>query len=212
MADKSILLVEGRDELHVLSQLLEHHRVPENFRIKNKEGIDNLLKTLDVELIAGGLQRLGVVVDADTAPASRWQSLRSIFAQSGYLLPEQADPLGTIVTLSGRTLVRIGVWVMPDNAAEGMLEDFVRSLVPPGDALLAFAGECVDEVVARDRRFPEGQRSKALIHTWLSWQKEPGTPLGLAIKNREFDAGVAFALPLMEWLRRMFDLGVGNGP
>ena len=71
MATKSVLLVEGKDELHVLSQLLEHHQVPENFRIKNKEGIDVLLETLDVELIAGGLERLGVVIDADTAPTSR---------------------------------------------------------------------------------------------------------------------------------------------
>jgi len=204
MADKSLLLVEGKDELHVLSQLLEHHQVPENFRIKNKEGIDNLLETLDVELIAGGLERLGVVIDADTAPTSRWRSLCDTFAQAGCPLPDQADPLGTVVELSGRTLTRVGVWVMPDNEAEGMLEDFVRSLVPPGDTLLVFAEECVDEVIARDRRFPVSYRSKALIHTWLSWQKEPGTPLGLAIKNHELDAGAAFALPLMGWLRRMF--------
>ncbi len=206
MATKSALLVEGKDELHVLSQLLEHHQVPENFRIKNKEGIDVLLETLDVELIAGGLERLGVVIDADTAPTSRWQSLRSIFAQSGCPLPDQADPLGTIVELSGRRLARVGVWVMPDNAAEGMLEDFARSLVPPGDALLVFAEECVDEVIARDCRFRPSYRSKALIHTGLSWQKEPGTPLGLAIKNHELDAGADYALPLMGWLRRLFDL------
>lgn len=205
MAAKSVLLVEGKDELHVLSQLLEHHQVPENFRIKNKEGIDVLLETLDVELIAGGLECLGVVIDADTALVPRWESLRRIFAQSGCPLPDQPDPLGTVVELSGRTLNRVGVWVMPDNAAEGMLEDFVRSLVPLGDALLAFAEECVDEVIARDRRFRPSYRSKALIHTWLSWQKEPGTPLGLAIKNHELDAGADYVLPLISWLRRMFD-------
>lgn len=204
MADKSLLLVEGKDDEHVLYHLLEHHNVPTTFRIKDKKGIENLLETLDVELEAGGLERLGVVVDADTTPGSRWQSLRSIFAQSGCPLPDQADPLGTVVELSGRTLARVGVWVMPDNEAEGMLEDFVRFLVPPGDGLLVFAEECVDEVIARDRRFPAGHCSKALIHTWLSWQKEPGTPLGLAIKNRELDAGAALTLPLMNWLRRMF--------
>lgn len=165
MADKFLLLVEGKDELHVLSRLLEHHRVPENFRIKDKEGIGNLLGTLDVELIAGGLERLGVVVDADTSPTSRWESLRSIFAQSGCPLPNQAEPLGTIVELPGRTLTRVGVWVMPDNAVAGMLEDFVGSLIPADDALWDFASECVDEVILRDRRFPLVQRSKAVVHT-----------------------------------------------
>ena len=205
MATKSLLLVEGKDELHVLSHLLKHHQLPDNFSIKDKKGIENLLETLDAELDAGGLERLGVIVDADTAPTSRWQSLRSILAQSGCPLPDQADPLGTVVELSGRTLTRVGVWVMPDNEAEGMLEDFVRSLVPPEDALLIFAEECVDEVIARDCRFRPSYRSKALIHTWLSWQEYPGTPLGLAIRNHELDAGAAYALPLMSWLRRMFD-------
>ena len=205
MATKSLLLVEGKDDEHVLYHLLEHHNVPTTFRIKDKRGIENLLETLDAELDAGGLERLGVILDADMTPASRWQSLRSIFAQSGCPLPDQADPLGTVVELSGRTLMRVGVWVMPDNEAVGMLEDFVRSLVPAGDALLVFAEECVDEVIARDCRFRPSYRSKALIHTWLSWQKEPGTPLGLAIKNHELDAGADYALPLIGWLRRMFD-------
>jgi len=95
--------------------------------------------------------------------------------------------------------------MMPDNSVAGMLEDFVRSLVPPGDELLTFAEECVDEVIARDRRFPLSYRSKALIHTWLSWQEEPGTPLGLAIKNSRMNPDVPTVLPLINWLRRMFD-------
>lgn len=205
MAVKSLLLVEGKDDEHVLYRLRDHHNVPKTFDIKDKQGITNLLGTLDVELIAGGLERLGVVVDADTAPASRWQSLCSIFAQADCFLPTQADPLGTVIELSGRTLTRVGVWVMPDNEAEGMLEDFVRSLVPPGDSLLTFAEECIEEVIARDRRFPVSYRSKALIHTWLSWQEEPGTPLGLAIENSRMNPDIPSVLPLINWLRRMFD-------
>lgn len=204
MALKSVLLVEGKDELHVLYQLLEHHQVPETFRIKDKQGIENLLGTLDTELDAGGLERLGVVVDADTAPEARWQSLRAIFGNAGCPLPERADPAGTVVALSGRTLRRVGIWVMPDNVTAGMLEDFVRFLVPPGDGLLVFAQECVDEVMTRDQRFSPEHRSKALIHTWLSWQKEPGTPLGPAIKNRELDAGSPVVSPLIHWLTQMF--------
>ncbi len=93
---------------------------------------------------------------------------------------------------------------MPDNTIAGMLEDFIRLLVPPGDVLLTFAEECIDEVIVRDRRFPAGHGCKALIHTWVSWQKEPGTPLGLAIKNHELSAAAPATLPPIQWLRRMF--------
>ena len=199
MADKYRLLVEGKDDLYVLSEILEHHQVPENFRIVDKKGIDNLLDTLDVELAAGGLERLAILVDADTAPARRWEQIKNILTVSGYTsAPAHAETTGTVFDQKGK---RIGVWVMPDNAAAGILEDFVQLLAPPDDALLTFAEECVDEVIVRDRRFPVSYRSKAIIHTWL---KEPGTPLGLAIKNRELNAASPVVLPLLDWLRRMF--------
>ena len=75
MADKFLLLVEGKDDFHVMMQLLEHHRVPETFRVKDKQGIDNLLETLDVELLEGSLECLGIIVDADVATAFRWDSI-----------------------------------------------------------------------------------------------------------------------------------------
>lgn len=202
-ADKFVLLVEGKDDLYVLSELLEHHQVPETFRIKNKEGIDPLLDTLDVELIAGSLERLAIVVDADTTPASRWERIKSILIASGFTnAPDNLDAEGTIFEQKGK---RIGVWVMPDNMAAGMLEDFVRLLVPPGDVLLAFAEGCVNEVIVQDRRFPLVHRSKALIHTWLSWQKEPGDPLGLSIRSSRLNPSAPGAEALITWLRRLYD-------
>ncbi len=202
MADKYRLLVEGKDDLMVLSEILDHHSIPENFRIVDKKGIENLLNTLDVELAAGGLERLAILVDADTEPARRWGQIRTLLTASGYTeAPAAWDAAGTVFEQKSR---RIGVWIMPDNAAAGMLEDFVQRLAPPEDNLLTFAEECVDEVIVRDRRFPLNQRSKAVIHTWLSWQKEPGTPLGLAVKNRELNAASPVVLPLLDWLRRMF--------
>ena len=77
MADKAVLLVEGKDDQHVFFSLLEFHRIPEVFRIKDKQGIDNLLGTLDVELLASELEQLGIVVDADIDIASRWQRIVS---------------------------------------------------------------------------------------------------------------------------------------
>ena len=205
MADKFLLLVEGKDDFHVMMQLLEHHRVPETFRVKDKQGIDNLLETLDVELLEGSLECLGIIVDADVATAFRWDSIRSVLVQSGYVAaPASPIPTGTIVEQKGKP--RVGIWIMPDNSAAGMLEDFVGSFISKDDVLWEHAAECVDAAMMLDCRFPVGQRSKALIHTWLSWQREPGTPLGLAIKNHELNPDAPEAVRLVEWLRRLFEL------
>ncbi len=205
MADKFLLLVEGKDDFHVMMQLLEHHRVPQKFRVKDKQGIDNLLETLDVELLEGSLECLGIIVDADVATAFRWDAIRNILVQSGYVsVPATPSPTGTVIEQKGKP--RVGIWIMPDNSAAGMLEDFVGSFISKDDVLWEYAGTCVDAAMILDCRFPVGQRSKALIHTWLSWQKEPGTPLGLAIRNHELNAYAPEAVRLVEWLRRLFNL------
>jgi hypothetical protein len=48
--------------------------------------------------------------------------------------------------------------------------------------------------------------TKALIHTWLAWQEEPGTPLGLAIKRQYFAGDAPLAAEFVNWLKRLFEL------
>ena len=70
--------------------------------------------------------------------------------------------------------------------------------------LLERAVSCVDGIPPEQRRFRDTYRSKALIHTWLAWQEEPGTPLGLAVTKRYLDADHALARQFVQWLRRLF--------
>jgi len=204
MADRYLLLVEDKDDEHVFYHLLRRHRIPERFKIKDKEGIDNLLDTLEVELLASGLERLGIVVDANANIKSRWQAIRDILVRSGYDAPTGLDANGTIV--EGNSRPRVGVWVMPNNTLPGALEDFVRFLVPAGDSLWNKAADCLAQIPEQDRRFPPERHSKAHIHTWLAWQEEPGAPLGLTITKRYLSADAPHARQLMDWIRRLFDL------
>jgi len=147
----NFLLVEGKDDEHVFYSLLEHYQVPERFKIKNKEGIDRLLETLDVEIDQSGLERLGIVVDADTDIVTRWQSLRNILINCGYSgVPVTPAPNGTILIQENRPVV--GIWLMPDNEVAGMLENFVSFLVPVDDLLWPMAGEIVRQVMEKDCR------------------------------------------------------------
>ncbi|MCI0487281.1 MAG: hypothetical protein L0229_11865 [Blastocatellia bacterium] len=204
MADKYLLLVEGKNEEHVFGHLFRRYGISEGrIEIKNKEGIANLLESLPVELKASELERLGVVVDADVDIAARWQALRDILLKSGYdAVPK--DPLleGTIIQQEGKPLV--GIWIMPDNRTSGMLEDFISFLVPQNDPLWSKAADCLEEIPEGDRRFTHP--IKAHIHTWLAWQREPGTPFGGAIARRYLDADAPQAQQLMNWIKQLFDL------
>jgi hypothetical protein len=220
MGYKNWMLVEGRDDQYVLRGLLRHHGIPcaipdrdrgygeEDIIIDQKEGIQGVLDALDIVLDDGDLERLAVIVDADTRIDARWDALRNILARfGGQDIPRSPLPEGTIVTLTQpyRTL-NVGVWLMPDNQVPGILENFVSFLIPDDDApLWQRAIDCVNRIPEAQRHFPIVALPKARIHTWLAWQEKPGQQFGIAI-TKCIDADAPCALNLINWVKQVFDL------
>lgn len=202
MADPLLLVVEGPDDLHVISNLLKHHSFRPPFKIQPEDGYQNLQERLSRRLKPGtDLERLGIVVDADVG--RRWQSVKGTLARAGYTeLPDMPDPAGTVVDHD--IMPRVGVWIMPDNVLPGMLEDYLAFLVPPGDTLLDRARHAIAGIPEADRRFADVHHAKALIHTWLAWQEDPGTPMGQAITKRYLDADSPRVAGFLAWLARLF--------
>ena len=97
---------------------------------------------------------------------------------------------------------------MPDNNQNGILEDFIAFLVPDSDVHWVRAESCINRIPLAESRFPPERRSKALIHTWLAWQEQPGRPLGQAITARYLDAEAPHAQQLIVWIRRLLDRNV----
>ncbi len=228
MADQSLMLVEGDDDYHVFQHLLTAHGVDEqrSYRLepygssprspreneivfRERQGVQNVLDYLSQQLrLITDLKRLGVVVDADSDFAARWQSLRDILVNAGYTYaPKQADPLGLILehAASPEEKPRVGVWIMPNNQDAGSMEDFFALLLPPEDTLWERARLCVEQISSEERIFG-GALIKAHVHTWLAWQKRPGLPMGKAISQQYLNADAPHALQLLNWLRRLFDL------
>ncbi|BBL76744.1 DUF3226 domain-containing protein [Methylomagnum ishizawai] len=197
-----ILLVEGKNDLHVMLSLCAHHNLPETFEILDKEGVENVLETLEAEIAGQSRQRIGIIVDADTDLKARWAAISSILSKWGYLPPEIPDQNGTILLHDRKPT--IGVWLMPDNRLPGELEDFIAFLVPESDSLWNHAAHALALLPNSPGRFPDQDRSKAHIHTWLAWQYEPGKPLGQAITARYLDANAPDAQRLIAWLKNLF--------
>lgn len=216
MPAPDLLLGEGPDDANLLYHLLKHHSVPVVERdhtsvagvdIRDGGGINTLLNAIPVWLRRSELQRLGIVVDADNDISARWQSLQDRLRGAGYnTVPNTPNPAGTIITQPD--LPTVGVWLMPDNTLPGMLEDFVRLLVPSDDTLWTKAEQCLQSLTQAERKFPDIHFTKALLHTWLAWQEEPGKPIGQAITRRYLDANAPQAQQLIDWIRRLFNVPV----
>lgn len=65
---KHLLLVEGPDDLHAIYHLLRRHlkrSQVDRIKIEQREGFENLRKSLRDDLLEVELERLGIIVDAD---------------------------------------------------------------------------------------------------------------------------------------------------
>ena len=237
MAENRVLLVEGTDDLHVLGHILLNHKIEVEVNnrvwkvedekkigkitIRDQEGVDklkkrldenifdNLLEDLSVELKGSDVAALGIIVDADLDVKARWESLENRLKQLKYEdVPDLPKVGGTICT--GKDLPKIGVWLMPDNALPGMLEDFVKLLVPDEQkSLLEKAVKAVESIPEEERLFiteNSDKTAKAQIHTYLAWQSRPGVPYGIAIREKFLKAESEHTENLMNWIKELFDL------
>lgn len=169
--------------------------------------MEDLLEAFPVQLrTAEEGDVVGVVLDADVCLGSRWQSIYDRLVELGYQdVPDQPDNAGTILDFpAGKPLPRMGVWIMPDNRTNGILEDFLRFLVPHPNTLFDHVESSVDAISEADRLFSEAAKPKAIIHTWLAWQSDPGRPYGTAITARFLDVNVGEVDLLVGWLKRLF--------
>ena len=203
---RRVLLVEGDDDERVLRQVCRSRALPQPDKFMPCDGVDALLKAISVHLRAGAAPGdvVGVVVDADADPGARWQAVRDRLSAAGYAdAPSAPDPDGTVLEPpAGSILPKAGIWLMPDNSGPGILEDFLRFLVPAPNVLFDHAEASVASIP--ERLFSPNDEPKALIHTWLAWQKEPGRPYGTAIAARFLNPDVPQVRVLAEWLRRLF--------
>jgi hypothetical protein len=231
-----VLLVEGKDDLNVIGHILLKNKIEvvtkeriwkvenkiDSIFIRDQEGVTNIQNNLEVgifeqlledfktELKQSELKILGIVVDANGNAQSRWKSLANKLKDLNYEdVPKNANPNGTILKNNKTGLPPIGVWLMPNNVDSGMLEDFVGLLIPnEQENLWKLAENTVSSIPDKERRFSKepDHSSKAKIHTYLAWQKDPGKPFGVAIREKFLDVNAQNAGNLMNWLTELFEI------
>jgi hypothetical protein len=149
----SLLLVEGNDDFHVIHSLCKQFNIPVRnletpkggrFSVKDCKGITELLEQIPVLFKSSNqLTSLGIIIDADVDLASRWESIKNLLQSIGFILPESLPSKGLICKSNN---IKVGVWIMPNNNLNGMLEDFLSFLVPNNDMLLPFINSTLAEI------------------------------------------------------------------
>ena len=203
----SKLLVEGKDDLYVIASIRNQHQLVDNFEIIDCEGINKMPDQIiaRIKLQRPQISTIGVVLDADGSLQDRWSSIRNILQQENYTVPLLPEIDGMVIAGTGRNPT-IGVWLMPDNLQSGMLEDFVERLIPDNDDLYPNVLQILSTIEQGGlNRYPIIHHKKALIHTWLAWQEEPGKPMGTAITATYLDHNTALCLRFVNWLNQLFN-------
>ena len=94
---------------------------------------------------------------------------------------------------------------MPDNNNRGMLEDFISYLIPTDDKLLPIVDNTLAGIEKQKlNKYSDEHKSKAKIHTWLAWQEDPGTPIGLSITKKYFSTDEEICQRFINWLTELF--------
>ncbi len=207
------LHVEGRDDFHVLRELLARHGLatgatspdPRSPRFGVADGVERLLDAIAVAVRAAGARPVGFVLDADVSLSSRWQAVCDRLREVGMTPPEDSPAEGYIGVAEDYKAT-VGVWLMPDNQREGKLEDFLCNLIAEGDALIGHAGEATAKATEIDMRFADGDEPKAILHTWLAWQNRPGCPYGTAMQAKYFDHNAEVAQRFVDWFKRLYGI------
>lgn len=214
------LIVEGNDAIALANLLMKRGLAPprgydirikfEKEFIKTAGGYNNIPKAIREALDNADLKNLGIIIDADSTDVSiKFNSIKEVILEK---LGDKIKAEDILLNDSGTVFqendkLKIGIWVMPDNQSSGYLEHFLSKLVDQDDELWLHVQNTISELEAKHlKRFSAPKEQKAILHTWLAWQKDPGKPFGQAIANGSLNAHSPSADNFVQWFTQTFEL------
>lgn len=212
-----VLLVEGfadRDFFEQVCRSLKLNPLITVATSKDYQGIRNtkedvfkLLPDLLTQIGIGKIERLAVVVDADKVEhgsgyEKTLNKAKSITENQGFTLAENQTN-GLIFKHNGE-LADLGLWIMPNNQDEGMLENFIKRCVKNDELPLFNHAVQTVQSLPDPKRFEPHHEIKAEVATWLAWQKKPGHGLYHSVQVDLLDTNHVLFQEMAQWLKKIF--------
>lgn len=178
--------------------------------INTKQGVINHLNILLPMLDQGQYTNIAAIVDGDYTendggPQHTLALVSNILTTFGYTLKNQLPHEMRKGFYFEHTdgLPDFGLWVMPDNRQEGMLEDLIKSCISADEDEL-FQKACRSVQQLRNPKFSDHLKTKAEIATWLAWQESPGHGLYGVVNYELLDENSEIYQDLCGWLKTIF--------
>ena len=196
-----VLLVEGLNDRHVIEHLYWKRFDDEPpFEVVDKEGYSNLRAAILSEVIAPDRRAVGIVVDANDDPGSRWTAVTNRL--------RRACPGMEFGSLSASGSIidgepRIGIWLWPDNGTPGEIEDFVAEMIPRDDPVWPLSEGYIEGIPEKHRRFSPRKARRAKLHAWLAATAEPKF-MGTSIRAGDLEIHGTLATRFTDWLKKLF--------
>lgn len=218
---KSVLLVEGEGDVDFFEALLRKLQwlsqieitPPKNYGLKTNtvSHFPKLINLLIKRLQKGEIQQVGIIADADYVSGGgfqqRWNTLTGQLADNGYRIPANPPKLPYTGSLFQHNdgLPAIGLWLMPDHQNNGMLEDLIKQSISEKKQhqLLNTVHTCLKKLPFT--LFSDYHQTKAIIYTWLAWQKRPGQTLDVVINGNLINWESPEIQGLIKWLTKVFE-------
>lgn len=220
MDGQRLLLVEGSSDVDFFRALLRRWSIdprvevvpPRTFdRANTVTVIPSLLPLLVRRMQVGSICRLAIAVDADHDSGGgfsrRWLTITDLLRRHGYRCPKdppKAAHQGSVF-LHTDGLPSVGLWLMPNHAGNGMLEDMLLKAganTTEQQQLLQHATAVINTVAPR--LSSERHTAKATVYSWLSYQRRPGLGLGQPVHADLLDFSSPPLQGLRRWIERVF--------
>ncbi|VAW46250.1 hypothetical protein MNBD_GAMMA04-291 [hydrothermal vent metagenome] len=215
---KKILLVEGETDRSFFEEMCKKLSLNTLVQValprdlgggyNSKEGVLNHLNVLLPQLEDGQLLNIAVVIDADyiehgSGGKKTLEKVTDILKSFDFALSGSASSSEGLLFNHSDGLADFGLWVMPNNDGEGMLEDWIKTCIKNDEkALFQQATTTVKQLSSP--KFKPHLKSKAEIATWLAWQKKPGCGLYSVMKEGLLDENSVPYKKLAHWLKSVF--------
>ncbi len=200
MANESItkdklIVCEGKDEINFLTAFLKNIGSLDGYQVWDISGVDSLKNKLKVIKSLPNYDKLNtllLILDSDDNFDSRLQSVKDILKSLDLPYPDSAGSYKT-----GEN-IKVGVFLMPGNLENGMLEDLCLKTVTehPAMSCLEAYMACLETNLAKKNLdepkdpkkyyFPKNV-SKAKALAFLAALHEPFNSVGIAALNGYWD-------------------------